>query len=145
MADRSDICANEAATEHQSGKLSYVKPLVLVIALLMQASVPVVFKISALSTPTHGSVLNMIGPLFFLGVALFGGRILLWHWLLRFYPLSILHPLQSLSLIALLLFGYILFDETITVNNIIGSIIIIVSLSLMPFAERQALNRKRLP
>lgn len=56
---------------------------------------------------------------------------ILWQIILKLMPLSKAFPYKSLSIIYILLFSVFLFGETITVNNIIGAMLIIVGLIVL--------------
>lgn len=49
---------------------------------------------------------------------------IVWQQALRYYQLSFAYPFMSLVNFVILLYAYILFDESITITNIIGLLII---------------------
>jgi len=51
---------------------------------------------------------------------------LAWQIVLKEFKLSLVYPLTSLSLIFLLFIGHFCFNEEVTLNNIIGALIIIM-------------------
>ena len=60
-------------------------------------------------------------PLMSLGYLLIVLRAYVWQKVLMYNKLSKVYPFNSLVQVVLLLYSYFLFDESITVNNIIGS------------------------
>jgi drug/metabolite transporter (DMT)-like permease len=109
---------------------------ILVMALLMQSAIPVVFKVAAVHSGHLNFMRVLLNPLFVVGVLLFGTRLLLWQYLLRYFPLSFLHPFQSITLVLILVFSVLLFDETVTLPNMIGTAIIIVAVMLLSRSRR---------
>lgn len=109
---------------------------ILAIALLMQSATPVVFKAAAIHSKHLNLLWVLFNPLFIIGVLLFGGRLMLWQYLLRFFPLSFLHPFQSITLIFILVFSVVLFHEKVTIPNVIGTAIIVLAIILLSGVRR---------
>lgn len=57
--------------------------------------------------------------------AVYLARMKYWVWAGKLYQLSYLYPFMSLSYIISLGFGYLLFNESITVQKLLGSILIV--------------------
>lgn len=70
---------------------------------------------------------------FFFGcvIVVLGVYAILWQIILKLMPLNKAFPYKSLSIIYILLFSSFLFDETITIKNIIGASLIIVGLIVL--------------
>ena len=63
-------------------------------------------------------------------VAVMGVYALLWQQIIMRMPLSTAYMFKGTSLIFVLLFSALLFGEAITLNNVIGAIIIIIGIIL---------------
>ena len=63
-------------------------------------------------------------------IGVMGVYALLWQQVIKRMPLSMAYMFKGTSLIFVLLFSALLFGETITLNNVIGSAIIIVGIVL---------------
>lgn len=63
-------------------------------------------------------------------VGIMGVYALLWQQVIARMPLSTAYMFKGTSLVFVLIFSTLLFGETITINNIIGSIIIIAGIML---------------
>ena len=60
------------------------------------------------------------------GLIIYGFATLLWFVILKKYDLTKVYPLQSMSYILAIIAGYLVLNEAITKNTIIGSIIIVI-------------------
>ena len=63
-------------------------------------------------------------------IGVLGVYALLWQQVIKRMPLSTAYMFKGTSLIFVLLFSALLFGETITLNNVIGSAIIIIGIVL---------------
>jgi drug/metabolite transporter (DMT)-like permease len=74
----------------------------------------------------------------FLGTVVFilGVYALLWQQVIKRFELSVAYANKALSLLWILLWGYFLFDETITMTKVIGVVIVIVGVIIMNSRER---------
>lgn len=63
-------------------------------------------------------------------IGVMGLYALLWQQVIARMPISTAYMFKGTSLIFVLLFSVLLFDEAITLNNVIGSVIIIVGIVL---------------
>ena len=63
-------------------------------------------------------------------IGVMGVYALLWQQVIKRMPLSTAYMFKGTSLIFVLLFSALLFGETITLNNVIGSAIIIIGIVL---------------
>jgi multidrug transporter EmrE-like cation transporter len=64
-----------------------------------------------------------------LGILVF--KAIIWQLALKRLPLSIAYPLTSFDYIAILLISYFFFNETVTVSNVAGCIVIVVGIMLL--------------
>lgn len=94
---------------------------------LLYACVGICTKMAALQTPMSWPYL-----LWFCGaVAIIGIYALLWQQVLRRIELSTAYLFKGTTLIFTMLFAALLFGEAITIPNMIGSLIIIIGITLL--------------
>ena len=67
---------------------------------------------------------------FVIAVGCLGVFAIMWQFLLELIPLTTAYLRKGILYILILIWSVILFNETVTINNIIGSIIIIAGISL---------------
>ena len=65
-----------------------------------------------------------------IAVGCLGAFAIMWQFLLEMIPLTTAYLRKGILYILILIWSVILFNETVTINNIIGSIIIIAGISL---------------
>ena len=65
-----------------------------------------------------------------IAVGCLGVFAIMWQFLLELIPLTTAYLRKGIMYILILIWSVILFNETVTINNIIGSIIIIAGISL---------------
>ena len=65
-----------------------------------------------------------------IAVGCLGVFAIMWQFLLELIPLTTAYLRKGILYILILIWSVILFNETVTINNIIGSIIIIAGISL---------------
>ena len=108
-------------------KLSIRHIIVLIGVNMVYACVGICTKMAALQTPFSWPYL-----LWFAGaVAIIGIYAILWQQVLRRIELSTAYMFKGTTLIFTMLIAALLFGETITVPNIIGSVIIITGITLL--------------
>ena len=91
--------------------------------ILLQAITLILFKKAALSIETF-SFISVITNVFYLtSFFLFFLRSIIWQLVLKQLPLSVAYPAVSLNIALLLFFGFLIFGEQITWNNILGTIV----------------------
>ena len=94
---------------------------------MVYACVGICTKMAALQTPFSWPYL-----LWFAGaVAIIGIYAILWQQVLRRIELSTAYMFKGTTLIFTMLIAALLFGETITIPNIIGSVIIITGITLL--------------
>lgn len=94
---------------------------------LLYACVGICTKMAALQTP-----MSWVYMLWFLGaVAIIAIYALLWQQVLRRIELSTAYLFKGTTLIFTMLFAVLLFGEAITLPNILGSVLIIIGITLL--------------
>lgn len=100
--------------------------LLLVFSNLLYASESIFSKYASMGQP--------LGLQFFVGifavVVILGLYAVLWQKILKRVDLSIAYMFKGTSLVFVLLFSVVLFGESITLNNIIGTILLLVGICL---------------
>ena len=100
--------------------------LMIVLFVLLQTLNHVLFKIVALG-PGGASYLELFfDPLFYVSGLVFFFQFIVWIMVLRHYPLSFAYPLTSTTLIAIIASGAFFFNESVTLGNLIGAVLIII-------------------
>lgn len=74
-------------------------------------------------------------PLIIGACVLYALTILLWVWILRQVPLSRVYPFTALAYILTPLFGWLFFQEKITLQFFLGSVLLLGGILLCAFAE----------
>jgi drug/metabolite transporter (DMT)-like permease len=77
-------------------------------------------------------------PLVLVGVAIFGISTLLWLAALTKADLSFAYPFLSLSYIAVLVGGALLFHEAVTLGRVIGFVVIVAGVWIVARGEKQS-------
>jgi len=94
---------------------------------MVYASVGVCTKMAALQTPFSWPYLLWFGG----AVAVIGTYAILWQQVLRRIELSTAYMFKGTTLIFTMLIAALLFGETITIPNIVGSVIIIIGITIL--------------
>jgi len=93
---------------------------------VLQGFTVVFIKKAALSTLETNSIFQVIFNIFYIiSMVFFVLRSVLWQIVLLKNPISKYYPMLSLNYILLLILGYYIFDEKISMYNIIGTVLII--------------------
>jgi drug/metabolite transporter (DMT)-like permease len=74
-------------------------------------------------------------PLIIGACVLYALTILLWVWILRQVPLSRVYPFTALAYILTPLFGWLFFQEKVSLQFFLGSVLLLSGILLCAFAE----------
>ncbi len=99
--------------------------------ILLQALTLILFKQAAITLETFSFVAIITNVFYLVSFSLFFVRSVIWQLVLKHLPLSIAYPAVSLNMVLLLIFGYLLFDETISWNNILGTLVMLMGVIMM--------------
>ena len=93
----------------------------LVLSILIQAVGAILTKYAAMGT-TYEGFYGIPFELVFYGIILacMGLQVLVWQYALRYYPLSFAYPFRSLVSFIVLFSAFVLFNESVTVMNVVG-------------------------
>lgn len=106
----------------------HIKQIAILIAInLLYACVGICTKMAALQPTGSWTYLVWFGVV----VAIIGLYALLWQQVLRRIELSTAYMFKGTTLVFTMLFAALLFGEAITIPNIIGSVIIIIGITLL--------------
>lgn len=108
----------------------------LIITILLRALNPILFKQAALSMDSFSAVNVLTNTLYWLGFGILFIRSVTWQLVLRGFDLSTAYPFMSISLIIMLIAGYLIYNETITWTNGVGASIMIVGLIFISKRQR---------
>jgi small multidrug resistance pump len=118
--------------------LKFLYPILVstVIALLMATANILLKMVSAVETDT-GIEMYTASPIkFLISIGLFFGVFLLYPYVLRFYPMSIVFPCYTgITVLLIMLSGAFLFDEKIALPQIAGSILLVIGIALISYTN----------
>lgn len=100
--------------------------IVLLLSNILYASESIFSKYASMADPL--SIQYLLGIMAV--VMVLGVYAILWQQILKRVDLSYAYMFKGTSLIFVLLFSTLLFDENLTINNIIGTIVLITGISL---------------
>lgn len=109
-----------------SGKQAAV--FFLILTILLRAVNPILFKEAALTMETFNVANVLLNTLYWLSFGLLMVRSVTWQLALRGFDLSTAYPFMSVSLIIMLIAGYLVYNETIAWTHVIGALIMILGL-----------------
>lgn len=98
----------------------------ILIPILLQILSVSLFKEAALSMDSFTLLNVLTNVLYLFCFMIFFLRALSWQYALRIFPLSVAYNFQSLAYLGILLVGHFVFNESITLYNVIGSFIIVI-------------------
>jgi multidrug transporter EmrE-like cation transporter len=96
----------------------------IVVSILLQAGSGICGKYAALSAQNSSLLITVTNSFYFLSLVLLVLQAIVWQFALIHYPLSYAYPFLSLVNFVILIFSAILFQEQITVDNVLGLIFI---------------------
>ena len=99
-------------------------------AILLRALTQILFKFIALASSDSLTAVLLFWPTY-LALLLLFFRALTWQQVLVRFPLSIAFPFTGLTFISLLISGSMFFDESITLENIFGIVLILLGLNFI--------------
>lgn len=110
--------------------------LFILVPIFLRILTVILFKEAALSMSAFTITNILTNYLYIICFVVFFLRAITWQHALKSIPLSLAYNFQSLTYVGLLIVGYLFFDEKITTNNIIGSIIIITGVLIIAKKEK---------
>jgi multidrug transporter EmrE-like cation transporter len=114
--------------------LNYVYPILAsaVLAVLLATANVLLKMVSAVETDT-GIEMYIASPMKILfSISLYFGVFLLYPYVLRLYPMSIVFPVYlGLTIMLIMLSGVVLFDEKIALSQIAGSVLLVIGIALI--------------
>ncbi len=105
--------------------------LLLAAAFLVYSSESIFIKLASNEETMSVSFIMYYG----LAICVLGIYAVLWQFALKRIPLSIAFMCKSITLILILLIAHMLFGETITINNILGSGIILSGIIILAWEK----------
>ncbi|WAI01201.1 DMT family transporter [Methanogenium organophilum] len=118
--------------------------LFIILAILFQAMAGITGKYAAMSISILSSFpLNILTNMFYIfSLVCMVFQALVWQQALKHYPLSLAYPFMSIVNFVILIASAVLFSEGITVENIIGLLLISIGIAVLSreFKNRQTLD-----
>ena len=105
--------------------------LLITIFIALRTLNQILFKNIAIG-PGGSSYFSLImQPLFYISCVIFLAQALVWLMVLRRFDLSTAYPFTSITFITLLVSGALFFDESITLGNVLGSVLIMAGVVII--------------
>ncbi|QDP72382.1 hypothetical protein FOG18_07325 [Legionella israelensis] len=116
---------------------SHLPLFCLLSSVLLRALNPVFFKMGAASIKKF-TVFNIIGNIFCL-LSFFTLFLIaiVWQQTLKYYPLTFAYSFLSIAFFVILIMSHFLFNEPITIYNVIGLILISTGIITLSFMKKQ--------
>lgn len=118
--------------------------LFIILAILFQAMAGITGKYAAMSISILPSFpLNILTNMFYIfSLVCMVFQALVWQQALKHYPLSLAYPFMSIVNFVILIASAVLFSEGITIENIIGLLLISIGIAVLSreFKNRQTLD-----
>lgn len=103
----------------------------IVLCILLQSTGGIFEKYAALSTESFNPLTTVTNIFCLLSIACLILQAIFWQQALISYPLSFAYPFMSLVNFVILISSYFLFQEGISVNNILGLILISCGITIL--------------
>lgn len=103
----------------------------IVLSILFQSLNGVFAKYVAVSLSGFGITAVIFNLFYILGIACLAMQALVWQQALKHYDISFAYPFMSIVNFIILLFSFLLFNESITIANIVGLTIISCGIYLL--------------
>ncbi|TVR39847.1 MAG: hypothetical protein EA392_05270 [Cryomorphaceae bacterium] len=111
--------------------------LTVLVAILLNMSGAIVGKYFALNLERWHIVAICVA----LFALIYASRFVFWIWAGRHYQLSFLYPFISLAYVMSLAVGYVLFQEEVTIQRLLGSLIIVVGVAIISGSQNKQETR----
>ena len=95
-----------------------------IICILLQSFSGIFGKYAALTTGNFNPLMTIINVFYVLSIACLILQAIFWQRALIHYPLSFAYPFMSLVNFVILISSYFLFNENISINNVLGLMLI---------------------
>lgn len=103
----------------------------IIVFLLVNTANQIMFKVVALGPGGIDYMVLITEPLFYVCILLFAAQAAAWLAVLKRLPLTHAYPFTSLTIIALLISGAVFFDESITMGNVAGALLIMIGVAVI--------------
>lgn len=113
----------------------------LLLTIFCQAVAAVLGKYAAISLDEELPIVVqiIINPYYILTLAFLGFQTIFWILTLRSYDLSLVYPTMSVNYLLVVCFSVIIFHEIITVNNVLGLLLILLGIFIL-FSKKQIIT-----
>ncbi len=103
----------------------------LILFIVLRTLSQVLFKLVALGQGGTSYIALLLDPLFYLTGFLFLAQAVTWLAVLRRLPLSSAYSITSLTVVTLLISGAVFFGESITLGNVLGTLVIMAGVAVI--------------
>lgn len=103
----------------------------IILYIVLRTLIQIVFKHIALGPSGTNYFVLIFDPLFYLAGFIFFVQAVIWLMVLKRLPLSVAYPFTSLTVITLLISGALFFGETITIGNVLGTMLIMSGVAVI--------------
>ncbi len=108
-----------------------LKFIFIIFSILLQAGSGIFGKYAAFSTESFNPLTTVTNIFYLLSIMCLILQAIFWQQALIRYPLSFAYPFMSLVNFVILILSYFLFEESISINNILGLILISCGITIL--------------
>ncbi|SMP72087.1 undecaprenyl phosphate-alpha-L-ara4N flippase subunit ArnE [Desulfonatronum zhilinae] len=109
--------------------------LLIALFLLINTTIAVLFKTIALGPGGSSYMALVLEPRFYFACILFAAQAAIWLAVLRRLPLSQAYPFTSLNVVITLAIAAFFFNESITLGNLLGAVVIMAGVWVIARGE----------
>ncbi|MFY0518404.1 EamA family transporter [Lysinibacillus sp. UGB7] len=111
----------------------------LILSIVFQSFSFVFSKLAAVSLENTPFIFYIVNKYYFLSLVCLGIQAIFWQKTLNKMELSKAYPYTALIYLFILIYTYFIFKEPISINNIIGTIIIMIGIFVMNFEKESSI------
>lgn len=103
----------------------------IILYIVFRTIIQILFKYVAIGPGGSSYFALLFEPLFYLAGIIFIAQAVVWLMVLRRLALSVAYPFTSLTVITMLASGALFFGESITLGNIVGTVVIMTGVIII--------------
>lgn len=107
--------------------------ILLLLVVLSNTSSQLLLKAAAVCNTASNYLLSFFNFFYIFGLLVYFVSFCLWQIVLKRLPLTVAHPFCSLVFLTVPYFCWLIFDETITLNYVMGSIVICLGVCMTSY------------
>jgi multidrug transporter EmrE-like cation transporter len=109
----------------------YFNFVFIILSILFQSLSGILGKNAAISLDWGNPISLLTNVFYVLSLSCMVLQAVVWQQALKHYPLSLAYPFQSLTMFVILVLSYVFFQESISVFNVLGILIIFAGIYLL--------------